>query len=93
MDLDRDRPRAWNLELAYYPAGDLSWAFRLEGSRELEDAPKWQASVAGLWRVRKNIFLNFEYLHGKFERSLGTNKFGREIKTVDQIGALLSIEF
>jgi hypothetical protein len=93
LDSDRDKPRAWNVELAFYPEGNFEWALRLEGSDELEDAPRLQGGASVAWRVTKNASITLEYLRGSFEQGLAEDDDERELDKVHQIGALMSLEF
>jgi hypothetical protein len=93
LDSDRDKPRAWNVELAFYPEGNFEWALRLEGSDEFEDAPRLQGGASVAWRVTKNASITLEYLRGSFEQGLAEDDDERELDKVHQIGALMSLEF
>jgi len=93
LDSDRDKPRAWNVELAFYPEGDFEWALRLEGSDELEDAPRLQGGASVAWRITKYASVTLEYLRGSYEPGLAEDDDDRELDKVDQFGALMSFEF
>lgn len=93
LDADRNKPRAWNVELAFYPEGNFEFALRLEGSDELEDAPRLQGGAAVSWRVTEDASVTVEYLHGNYESGLAEDSHERELDKVDQFGALVSIEF
>ena len=88
-----NRPRAWNVELAYYPERNFSLAVRVEGSRELQDAPKLQGGVSGTIRITNTVYLSLEYLRSDFERGLAEDAEEREIEKGYQLGGLLTIEF
>jgi hypothetical protein len=88
-----DRPSAWNVELAYFPRADVQLALRLEGSSELEGAPRYQGGIALGWRFTNISSLTLEYLHGVFKRGLAEDSRERDLDKVHQIGAQLSIEF
>lgn len=91
---DRNRPWAWNLEVAHFiPDSNFELAFRIEGSEELEDAPRYQFGSALTWRAQKHTSLTLEYLHGEFSGALFTNENDQPYDHVDRIGALLSVEF
>ncbi|MGH8452994.1 MAG: LbtU family siderophore porin, partial [Nevskiales bacterium] len=92
LESDRNKPRAWNAELAFFPSDNLSLAIRLEGSRELEDAPDRQAGVALTWQLLDKVFLTAEALRGTFKRGLAEDARGREIETVTQIGGQISVD-
>ncbi|MEN8174152.1 MAG: LbtU family siderophore porin, partial [Pseudomonadota bacterium] len=93
LEADQDRPWAWNLELALFPAESFEWALRVEGSRELEDEPKFRAGVGMAWRVMKNTTLQVEYLRGIYERGLAEDNREREIDKDHNFGAMISVEF
>ncbi|MCB1758614.1 MAG: hypothetical protein KDI68_02380 [Gammaproteobacteria bacterium] len=68
---DRDMPLAWNIELTHPLAHEsLRLTWRLEGSRELQDQPRWQAGAALGWEPDEHISLTLEYLHGRYQRGL-----------------------
>lgn len=91
---DRNRPRAWNAELAYFvPGSNFEIAVRIEGSAELEDAPAWQAGSAVTWRTGKYASLTLEYLHGEFSDGMAVTEDGRSYDHVDRVGALFSLAF
>jgi hypothetical protein len=87
-----DRPSAWNVELAYFPRADVQLALRLEGSSELEGAPRYQGGIALGWRFTNISSLTLEYLHGAFKRGMAEDSRERDLDKVHQIGAQLSIE-
>lgn len=93
LDADRARPRAWNLELAYFPDNALEWAVRLEGSQELEDAPRFRAGIAAAWRFANAASLQVEYLRGEFAPGLATDKDDRELDSIHQVAAQISFAF
>lgn len=93
LDRDRNRPMAWNLEFAHFPHPSFDWALRLEGSRELEDAPRLQGGVAVTFRVRREAALTLEVLHGRFKDALATDDEDNPYQSLTQLGALLSIAF
>lgn len=91
LDPELNKPRAWNLEFAYYPQNDLEIAFRYEGSKEFENAPHWKAGIGTTWHATKNIYLSLEYLHGKFEHGALEDSEESEPRTLHQFGARISI--
>jgi hypothetical protein len=93
LEPDRNRPRAWNVELAFYPSGNFAWALRLEGSNELDGAPHLRGGVAVAWRVIRNASLTLEYLRGTFRRGLAEDANERALNTVNQVGGLITIDF
>jgi hypothetical protein len=94
LDNDRNKPWAWNFELVhFYPGSNFEFAFRIEGSRELEDEPGVQFGPAITWRTGKYASLTLEYLHGEFEDELATTENDDPYDNVDRVGAILSIAF
>ncbi len=91
LDADRNRPAAWNIELAYLPIARLEVALRYEGSRALKDAPQCRAGVSVSWRVTHRASLTFEYLQGRFARGFGEDSAGRELRRVEHLGAQFSL--
>lgn len=93
LEADRDRPRAWNLEFAYFLESGIEWALRVEGSRELEDAPHRQYGAAVTFRPYRRAALTLEYLHGRFSGDLATDADDNPYDHVNRFGAQLSILF
>ena len=93
LEADRNRPRAWNVELAYYPRNDFEWSLRLEGSNEVEDAPHLRGGAAVSWRFLKKASLTLEYLRATFKRGLGESSGDRELHKANQFGGQVTIDF
>jgi len=94
LDSDRDKPWAWNAELVhFYPGTNFEISFRIEGSQELEDEPRYQFGPAITWRTGKNASITVEYLHGEFEDELATTENDDPYDHVDRVGAILSVAF
>jgi len=91
LDSEQNKPRAWNIEFAYYPKNDLELALRYEGSKEFENAPHFKGGVGATWHATKNIYLSLEYLQGKFHRGLSEDSEEPELRTLHQFGARISI--
>lgn len=68
LDANANKPNAWNLELGIYPSDLYEFAVRLEGSKELQDAPEYQAGLGGSWHVNQYVSMTLEYLYGQFKR-------------------------
>jgi len=92
LDPDRDEPRAWNVELGFYPAGNFEWALRVEGSSDVEDAPRLQAGVSVAWRITRNASLTLDYLRGTYKRGLSEHN-DHELDKVHTVAGQLSLEF
>jgi len=86
-------PRAWNLELAYYPDDRFGWALRLEGSHELENAARRRYGAALTWRVMGNASLTVVYLAAVYRNDSDQRAAVNEIDLVNQFGAQWNIEF
>ena len=93
LEADRNRPLAWNIELAHHLTPSFDLALRVAGSRELEDAPQIQYGIAGSWRACRNLSLTVEYLRGDFSGDLAGNAHDEAYRRVDQVGVNLSIAF
>ncbi len=93
MDADRNQPQAWNMEFVYFLTPKLDGTIRLEGSREFEDAPELQTGIAVNYRVHKNIALTIEALRGYFRDAMATDDDDNAYKTVNTLGAQVSIAF
>lgn len=90
---DRDQPLAWNLELLHPLPANLQLAWRLEGSKELEDQPEVQLGVALIWEPFENASVTLEYLHGKFKRGLASDDDDQPYSHVDTFSAMLTVGF
>lgn len=93
LDTDRNKPSAWNLEVAYYPEEDYGVALRMEGSKELEDAPDLQAGIAVTVHAIKNITATAEFLRGNYKRGFAEGLDGNELDKVDQLAVQVGISF
>ena len=93
LDPDRDRPRSWNLELAYFPVHTIEGSLRFEGSSELEGAPRRQIGLALAWRVARKASLTVEYLRGWFKRGFAQESSERDVDRIDTIGTQFSMAF
>jgi len=78
---DRNQPFAWNVELAFFPEGPLDAAVRLEGSEELDNAPRLLGGLAVSWRPLRNVSTTIEYLHGDYDDN-ASNRFGLQASFV-----------
>lgn len=93
LDAEVNRPSAWNVELAWQFRVPVVAAVRLEGSRELDAAPRRRAGVALLWGFRPNITLAVEYLQSRYARGFHEDDTGREINRSARFGVNLSLDF
>lgn len=93
LDNDRDRPLAWNLELALFAHPRAEINFRLEGSRQIEGFPETQWGVATNIQLHRRAFLTLEILNGQYKRGLALDDDENSLRTVTTIGAQLAIAF
>jgi len=93
LDSDRDRPLAWNFELALFihPRAELD--FRLEGSRQLAGFPETQWGVATNIQLHRRAFLTLEVLRGDYKRGFELDDDDNALKTVTTIGVQLALAF
>jgi len=93
LDSDRDRPLAWNIELALFVHPNAELNFRLEGSRQIEGFPKTQWGVATNIQLHRRATLTLEILQGEFQRGLAADDDDNPFSDVATVGAQLSIAF
>ena len=93
LDPDRDQPWAANLEFTHFMTPEFDWTVRIEGSRELENAPAWQLGLAVNYKILKNVFITVEGLHGFFRGTLATDDAGNDYESITTFSALLSVGF
>lgn len=93
LDLDRDRPRAWNVEVSRRWRPDWHWALRVEGSRELEDEPRLRWGAAVNWRVSRSVTASVEVLQSRYRRGLAEDARGEELRSQRRLGLRLSVLF
>jgi len=93
LESNRARPRAWNVELAWYPVEDVAVALRWETSRELDDAPHRRSGIALSWRFLPSASVTLDYLHARFNRGFGHDAKERDARSVQQISAQLTVAF
>ncbi len=68
-----DRPRAFNIELAYAATELISIAARLEGNKDFFDRPKRQYGACVTLALFKNVSASLEYLHGEYDAGAERN--------------------
>ena len=93
LEVDQDKPRAWNIELGIYPGGSFDWALRLEGSRELEEAPRYQAGISMTWYLNKYLLTSANILHGQFRPGFFEDDSGQMINSQNLFSAQMSLSF
>ncbi len=62
-----DRPRAYNIELAYAASERLNIAARLEGNKDFFDRPERQYGACVTLALFKNVSASLEYMHGEYD--------------------------
>lgn len=93
LDPEADRPFAWNAEIAYYPSDRYEIAFRIEGSREIADAPQSRAGLGAAVWLWGRAALRIEYLRGTFRPGLAKDDLEQELDSIELIASQLNIEF
>ncbi|MFQ5465066.1 MAG: LbtU family siderophore porin [Thermodesulfobacteriota bacterium] len=61
-----DRPRTFNVEVAFDVTRRVEVAAKLEGNRDFFTFPEAQYGVAASYGLYRNVALTVEYLHGEF---------------------------
>lgn len=93
LDSHADRPYAWNLEVAWFPADTLQLAMRYEGSRELAEAPEKRYGVALSWAPGKHLVFSVDYLYGRYASVPTDDEEDAAPEQSHTIGAQISMEF
>ncbi len=93
LDSHFDRPRAWNLEVAWFPSETLQLALRYEGSRELPDAPEKRYGVALSWAPGKHLVVSADYLYGTYASVPAEDEEDALPDHSHTLGAQISLEF
>lgn len=86
---DRDRPLAWNLEVAVAVGDGVELAVRGEGSREFADQPRFQVGADASWSPWPHASLSLEYLRGWFDDTLDAG----QTTSRDLVTAQFALEF
>lgn len=79
-----DKPKAYNLEVAYDISDKLEMAAKYEGSDDFAGFPKRQYGVDASYALFENVSASIEFLHGEF----ADNAVDRDLVTVQ-----LAVEF
>ena len=90
---DRNQPFAWNLELVYVAHPKFDVTLRIEGSREIEDAPELRYGLAFNARIYRDVSFTIEALHGRFAEDLAVDDDGVPFTHVNAISAQFDIAF
>ena len=94
-DKNADKPRTYNLELAYYPPKFpfLQLAIRYEHSTELEDEPEAIYGIGTTLRFLDNLTIAAEYLKGKFKKRFAFDDNDNEQTSYDLVAIEVTLEF
>lgn len=90
---DANQPRAWNIEISYYPSPNWQIAARFERSDELPEQPQRRYGIAALWLVYPDVTLAFEYLRADFKADFVFDDAGNELQRQTLYATQLSLEF
>ena len=92
-DGEWNRPRAWNFELGFRPSELILLAARVEGSSELEDAPKCRFGLGTTVEMHEQLSVILEYLRGTYRKALSEEEDELDIKAVDTLVVKLVFVF
>lgn len=93
FDPEFSRPKAWNVEVAYYTPLPVVIAGRWEGSRELEDEPEKRWGIAAIWGATDHLTVTFEVLLADYRPGFSEDTLEREVKRGREIAVAFSYEF
>ena len=93
LEPDADKPRAWNVEMAYYPAETWQIAARFERSDELQDQPEQRYGIAATWLAYKVVTIAVEYLHADFRQDFVFDRNNNPMHQQTLVAFELSLEF
>ncbi|NND80995.1 MAG: LbtU family siderophore porin [Gammaproteobacteria bacterium] len=93
FEAELDRPRAFNIEWAYFLSDAAQLALRYETSHELEDAPKSQAGINLTWRPNRYVLLSLEYLRARYARDFVFDDEDNMLLRGDSVAGQIAIEF
>ncbi len=88
-----DQPRAWNLEIAYYPAETWQVAARIERSAELSNQPERRYGIAATWLAYGVVTMSVEALRSDFKPGFAFDNNGNEVRRQTLFATQLSLEF
>ncbi len=94
LDPDRDKPTAYNVELAYFIGQNMQVAGRIEHSSELDEQPEWQYGLGATMVLAKHVTLSVDYLYGDFKDGfIFDDEEEFELDHRHMVAAQLAIEF
>lgn len=88
-----NQPRAWNIEVSYFPSPHWQIAARFERSTELPEHPQRRYGLAATWLVYPDVTLAFEYLHADFKPGFVFDDADNELQRQTLYAMQLSLEF
>jgi hypothetical protein len=92
---NEDKPRTYNLELAYYPP-QVPWiqfALRYEHSTQLEGEPKAIYGIGTSLRPTHYLSLSFEYLRGEYKNNFSFDDHDNEQTSYDLFAIQATFQF
>lgn len=93
LENDADRPRALNLEVAWFPLPYFEFAARFEASDELDDQPERQYGLSATWLIGRRINVAIDYLYGEYRNGFVFDDDDNELQDRHQVAAQLSVLF
>ena len=93
LESDADKPRAWNVEVAYYPVETWQVAARFERSDELQDQPEQRYGIASTWLAYKVVTIAVEYLHADYRQDFVFDSNNNPLYQQTLLALQLSLEF
>lgn len=90
LDEDRNRPSAWNLELGLFVVKDVDLAFRIEGSKELDDEPEIRAGASMTLLINEKTTFTLEVLRGGFMDGFVTDDDDNSVDNQNILGLQFS---
>ena len=93
VEEDRFRPRAFNVELAYFLNEKIQITGRLEHAKDLIEEPEWQQGIGITWLAMEHLLISVDYLQGDFENPIEIEDDEEYLKDRRILGAQVAIEF
>jgi len=93
FESDRDKPSAYNIEIAYFPTTNVQVAFRIEHTDEFSDAPHQQYGISTTWRPVDNFSISVDYLRASFKSDFVLDDDGNELEHSNSVTAQLAMEW
>ena len=93
LDEDRNKPRAWNIEMSHALLNNIDWSVRVAGSREVDGEPQQQKGIAVIWHPTHQATLTLEYLKNHYSSGFEVNHSGQSLNRSNLVSSRLSILF